>query len=212
MLNLSQTKNIIFDLGGVLLNLNYQRTEDAFVALGLKNFHDLYSQAQQNDLFNLLEIGRISPLEFRESLRSIAGIPFKDQEIDMAWNSMLLDMPVEKIELLEQLKGQFRLFLLSNTNAIHIQSFEQSMSDSNLLERFKSCFEGLYYSSDINLRKPDYEVFRFVLDQHDLIPDETIFIDDSIQHVLGAKKTGISAYHLTDKEELKNIFNGYVML
>ena len=129
MIDLRNIKNIIFDLGGVILNIDYQLTIDAFKKLSLNNFDQFYSQFTQNDLLIAMEKGEITPQEFRIQLRKYISKPVSDIMIDNAWNAMLLDFPPERIILLQKLKNKYRTFLLSNTNSIHLEFY------SNLLNQ-----------------------------------------------------------------------------
>lgn len=206
MLNFPECENVIFDLGGVLLDISYQATEDAFVAMGIKNFKDLYSQAQQSSLFNDLEEGKITPNNFRDQLRLLSGLSIEDQKIDEAWNAMLGRMPAYRIERLEELKSKYKLYLLSNTNEIHIPAFKHIMARDGLLNRFEACFEKIYYSSEISMRKPNKEAFDFVCKENGMDKSSTAFIDDSIQHVEGARSAGLKAYHLENGMEFASFF------
>lgn len=194
-------KNIIFDLGGVLLNIDYDAPVRKFKELGIPDFQKMYSQAQQSNLFDDFETGKISNEKFRDAIRDFAGIALSDAQIDQAWNSILLDMPVERIEFLRSLKKDFRLFMLSNTNAIHIRSFEADLIKVFGHNVFEEIFEKVHYSSELGMRKPHQETFEKVLGLHGLSPAETLFIDDSQQHVNGAKAVGINARWLDVKNE-----------
>ncbi len=199
----AKVKNIIFDLGGVLLNINYKASIEAFKAIGIRDFEKLYTQAQQSSLFDDFEVGRISPAEFRDGLRVQSGVAMPDQEIDDAWNAMLLDFPKKRLDFLKQMSVQYRCFLLSNTNDIHIESFERQMESDGILNDFQNVFEGHYYSSSIGKRKPNPDTFLWVCEQHQLVPEDTLFIDDSIQHVHGAKEADLQAHFLdTSKEDV----------
>ncbi len=190
-------KNIILDFGGVLLDLNYMRTQQAFVDLGCKNFEQIYSQAQQTDLFNQFDKGEVSEKVFFEELKNLSGLKtITINDIKHAWNAMLINLPEENYTLLKELKNKYRVFLLSNTNETHITAFEKLIPETCPLPEFESMFEKIYYSCRINLRKPDVECFLYVLNDSNLNPAETIFIDDSIQHIEGAKKSGIAPYWL----------------
>ncbi len=199
-MNLERVSAIIFDLGGVILNIDYNKTSQAFIDLGLTNFDELYSQAKQSNLFDDFETGRMSADQFRDELRSISGVALSDEDIDNAWNAMLLDMPVERIEFLEELSKSRPLYLLSNTNEIHVKQFETDMKSQGLFDRFITVFQNYYYSSTIGQRKPDAGAFMYVCSQNDLEPSKTLFIDDSIQHVQGAKEAGLQAIHLNTAE------------
>ncbi len=189
---MSGIKNVIFDLGGVILNLNYQATINSFRELGISNFDNLYSQKQQSELFNNFEKGIISSKTFIAEIQKINNL--KDQQIINAWNAMLLDLPVPRLKFIYNLKKDYKIFLLSNTNEIHIECFENQLIKNNQLELFKGCFDKIYYSSRIKDRKPNVSCFNKVITENNLNPIETLFIDDSIQHVNGAKKLGIKTH------------------
>ena len=189
------TKNIIFDFGGVILNIDYKLTEKAFAGLGLMDFHKIYSQAVQSELFDAFETGKISPTEFRAGIRKYIGTS-SDAQIDKAWNAMLLDLPEERVLLLDKLRKTHRLFLLSNTNEIHYTAFTAYMKKKFGRDIFKEVFEKAYVSHQVKMRKPDAEIFELVVAENKLKKEETVFIDDSIQHIEGAKKVGLNAVFL----------------
>ena len=190
-------KNIILDFGGVLLALDYLKTKQAFVYLGCKNFEQIYSQAQQTDLFNKFDKGDVTETVFFEELKKLSGLDtISITNIKQAWDAMLIDFPKENYLLLKELKNRYRIFLLSNTNETHITAFEKLIPQICPLQEFENMFEKIYYSCRIHLRKPDAACFQYVLDNSNLKAEETIFIDDSIQHIEGAEKVGIKAYWL----------------
>lgn len=202
-------KNIVFDLGGVLLNLNYSLTEAAFIKLGLTNFKTIYTQHLQTKLFEEFEKGNISSEEFRLSLRKHLRPDVSDVEIDAAWNAMLLDFPLERLQLLEKIKTNYRIFLLSNTNDIHLQAYSGYMQKTfGFKNELAHLFEKQYYSNRLGMRKPDSIIFEHVLTTNCLLPHETLFIDDSAQHIETAKKLGISTHWLNTKtENVLSLFN-----
>jgi putative hydrolase of the HAD superfamily len=206
--NYPKIKNIIFDLGGVIFNINYQYTIEAFVNLGIRNFEQLYTQAQQIGIFDALDRGTITPAAFRDGIRSITSIKLTDQQIDDAWNAMLIDLPENRLALLKQIKNRYRTFLLSNTNSIHIDAFHRIIIANNGLYDLNDYFEQIYFSHLIHLRKPDPEVFELIIRSNGLKPSETLFIDDSLQHVEGAKRVGLNGYHLDIEkgERLESLF------
>ncbi len=206
LLNLKGIKNIIFDLGGVILNIDYQKTIDAFKILGIEDFEKRYSQAQQTKIFDDIETGRITPKEFIEGLRSLLGTNVTDEQIINAWNAMLLDFPEKRLKILTDLKDHYRVFLLSNTNEIHYRAYCKQLQDKFKVPNLSSYFEKEYYSHEIGLRKPDLELFQLVLSENNLNRTETIFIDDSIQHVIAADKLGIRARLLKKEEDLMGLF------
>jgi HAD superfamily hydrolase (TIGR01509 family) len=188
-------RHIIFDLGGVLLNIDYRLTEQAFTELGIQNFGELYSQARQTDLFDRFETGHIPEEEFIEGLQKMANMELGRESVVHAWNAMLLDFPVRRMELLQQLRLHYDLILLSNTNSIHEIAFNKILMDARGVS-LGMFFDKVYLSHRIGLRKPTEEVFRKILDDTGFRPEETLFIDDSIQHVEGARRLGIQAIHL----------------
>ncbi len=202
-------KNIIFDLGGVLLNIDYTLTEQAFMQLGMRHFAEVYSQAKQSLLFDSFETGKISASEFRKQLRPHLPENTSNADIDKAWNAMLLDFPAVHIEWLTKLKTKKRLFLLSNTNEIHEKAFETYLHQTFGENIFSQLFENYYYSHRIGLRKPDAACFRYVLEKNKLQASETLFIDDSLQHIEGAQACGIHARWLSKQEKLWDFINPY---
>ena len=197
---MSDIKNIIFDLGGVILNIDYLKTSEYFKNFGVKNFDDLYMQKNQSLLFKEFEKGNFTSQQFLAELKQKTGLA--ENEIITAWNAMLLDLPKERLNFIATLWDTYRIFLLSNTNEIHVSSLESSLKKSNLLDLYLSSFEKIYYSCRIRKRKPNIDCFEMVLQENNLVASETIFIDDSIQHVEGSKKVGIKAYLLQQNKSI----------
>jgi HAD superfamily hydrolase (TIGR01509 family) len=193
---LAEIKNIIFDLGGVILNLDFKRAEQAFIDMGMKNFNELFASGQVKSFFKDYEVGLIDDVQFIKELRNAAGAEHADEVVIAAWNAMLGDFPKERIEFLNGLKKKYRLFLFSNTNAIHLQSFRKTYTDSFPDSWLDDHFETAYYSHEIKQRKPDKKAFEYVLKQSGLKPEETLFIDDSLPNIEGAKEAGLQTIHL----------------
>ncbi|MBL7953257.1 MAG: HAD family phosphatase [Flavobacteriales bacterium] len=187
---------ILLDLGGVLIDVDYRATARAFRALNHPHFERIYSKAQQDHFFDGFETGSLSPAQFRDRIRELLDPALADDTIDASWNAMLGTIPPERIELVERLRERYQVLLLSNTNAIHVPAFEAIIARQNGIKDFKSLFHGAYYSCEIGLRKPDKASFLHVLGSHDARPERTLFIDDSIQHVNGAREAGLNAEHL----------------
>ena len=196
--------NILFDLGGVLLNINYQRTENAFAALGIPNFHEQYHQFFANPLFSALETGQTDEADFFLQLSKQTGVTLSKHEIIQAWNAMLLDWRTESIALLPQLAKQYRLFLLSNTNAIHHKAFQESYT-KQFNQSFDLHFEAAYYSHLIQQRKPHDAAFQYVLTQHQLSAATTLFIDDSLPNIEAAAALGFQTLHLTEGMRIETL-------
>lgn len=196
MTDMTDIDTILLDLGGVLIDVDYQRTARAFHAMGFDRFEELYSKAQQDHLFDGFEVGALSPAQFRDRIRSLHRTDITDREIDACWNAMLGAVPPERLQLVSRLRERYRVLLLSNTNAIHVPAFSAILATDNGVADLKACFDGAYYSCEIGLRKPHAEAFLHVLDEHGAAPGRTLFIDDSIQHVEGARAAGLHAEHL----------------
>ncbi|MEN9947755.1 MAG: hypothetical protein RL106_578 [Bacteroidota bacterium] len=195
-------RNIIFDFGGVLFAIDYNAPAREFSKLGWEGFTSEYAQAAQSDVYDRLEIGDISTEDFWNYLyQKMVNVP--QQAVRDAWNSILLHPIAERIAAVPQIKNAgYRTFLLSNTNATHVPAFEQMMIDSGDFPNFKAGFEKIHYSQELGMRKPHPETFLHLCQLHGLLPSETLFIDDSIQHVEGAKKAGLQTLHLTPEKDL----------
>jgi putative hydrolase of the HAD superfamily len=191
---------IIFDLGGVILNIDYQLPVKAFKKLGIENFNELFSQASQSNLFNDYEKGEISSDDFIKEIKKYLPQNTSDEAIINAWNSILLDLPEERLFCLEKAAENHRIFLLSNTNALHIDSFNQYLLTNLQLPSLEPFFETLYLSYEVGLRKPDLRIFEYVLQDAGLLPERTLFIDDSIQHIQAASELGILTKHLLNED------------
>lgn len=188
-------KNIIFDLGGVILNIDFKKTEEAFQLLGLENFSDHISQFYISEFFEQYETGKIDDIEFVSGVSKLIGSPTADEKIIGAWNALLLDFPPERIALLKKIKSSYRTFLLSNTNSIHYKEFQQRLFNIEGVY-LEDLFEKAYYSHAVNLRKPGADIFNLVLKENNLIASETLFIDDTASNFEEARKLGIQVHHL----------------
>lgn len=193
---LNDYEAIIFDLGGVIINLDYKKTENEFKKLFGTDFSEMYSKQSQTEIFNKLETGQISENEFIETMQRLSSKKVSKEKVIEAWNAMLLDIPKERISLLEKIGKEKRIFLLSNTNEIHKKAFDKIVFESYQLQGLEPLFEKAYFSHLVGMRKPNREIFDFVIQENHLTPQTTLFIDDSPQHIEGAQKAGLIAYHL----------------
>lgn len=198
-------KNIIFDLGAVIIDINYNFTAEAFKNIGITNFDEIYSKKKQDNFFDDFETGHLSNDQFRTEIRKHLKNEITDQQIDDAWNAMLINIPVSRMKWLQSLRPQYRIFLLSNTNRIHVKAFSKIISDTHGVGTFENCFDKMYLSCNIGLRKPNAEVFDLVVKENNLNLNETVFIDDSPQHIEGAQKYGLNAWHLEDGDTVENL-------
>ncbi|MBC7695179.1 MAG: HAD family phosphatase [Burkholderiales bacterium] len=197
-----EIKNIIFDLGGVIINLDYTRTIKEFNIISEKPFESIFTQLQQSPVFDQFDKGEISEADFFSEMLKALRIEISHAQFVHAWNAMLLDFPIERLDLLKKLETKYRLFLLSNTNETHIAQLESDLYKQHGYKNLETFFEKVYYSCRIGMRKPDKEIFEFVLHENKLNPAETIFIDDSLQHINGAKKAGIQAHFLAKGKDV----------
>jgi putative hydrolase of the HAD superfamily len=204
---MSTIKNIIFDLGGVLLNINYAKTSDAFKQLGVANFEEVYSQAKQTSLFDDYETGKISSEQFIDEVKNKLGLKCSHQEISNAWNAMLLDFPNERMDLLKNLKAKYNIVLLSNTNEIHKTAFNKILYEQHKLNSLDEIFSKTFYSHEIKLRKPNSDCFEFVLNTCHFNKNETVFFDDSEQHIQGAYHIGIISYFVNNGKTILDFFD-----
>jgi FMN phosphatase YigB (HAD superfamily) len=198
-------KNIIFDLGGVFLNIDYHKTSKAFENFGINNFDELFSQFKANELFERLETGNISEKDFYISIQQHADLPLTINDIKAAWNAMLLDFRIDSIKFLRTISGKYNLYLLSNTNSIHHRAFIEIYKKEVGEPSIDSYFKKSYYSNLIGKRKPHLETYRFVLNDSNLKAEETLFIDDSINNIEAAKTLGIQTHHLLAWEKIETL-------
>jgi HAD superfamily hydrolase (TIGR01509 family) len=189
-------RHIILDFGGVIINIDYKKTEEAFVKLGITDFAELYSQKEQTELFNQLETGKIGRAEFVAAIKKLTKKEISEQQIIDAWDAMLLDIPLRRLQILQQLQLHFDLFLLSNTNEIHEEAFNKMLKSLCGFNSMGVFFDKVYFSHRLGMRKPDKEIFQFILDETGINPEKTLFVDDSPQHIETAKTLGIQTIYL----------------
>jgi len=206
---MKQFKNIttlIFDFGGVLINLDLNRCIQKFKDLGVSNFENNLNNYGQKGIFLEFEKGLIDIPTFRDEIRKLAQKQLTDNEIDEAWCAFLCNIPDYKIELLLQLKKKFRLLLLSNTNPLHIE-----ISAMDEFARFgqtmQSIFEKCYFSYEMKMVKPDAEIFEALLADAGVTAEECLFLDDGEKNILQAEKMGIQTYHVNVNEDLSFLLN-----
>lgn len=185
---------IIFDFGDVFINLEKEKSIEEFKKLGLPGPNE--ELIAQNDLF---EKGKISELEFIQSFQKF--IPNASlEEIKKAWNSLIGDFPLHRLEFLQMLSGKYRLFLLTNTDFTHIDRFEHKVGMSFYTD-FYRCFEKVYYSYEMGMRKPQPEIFQTILNKHDLSPKRTLFVDDKKENTDVAESLGLYVWNINPINE-----------
>ena len=197
---------IIFDLGGVIIHIDYSATIRAFEKLGHSDFHTMYSQAQQSGLFDELETGKISGQRFVNELLPYLKVGTSPNKVVAAWNEMIGSVPKERLDLLQKVREKHPVFLLSNTNELHMQAVHRSWNEASE-KPMSDYFNHIYLSHEIGMRKPNADIFAFVCHENNLNPAETLFIDDTLQHIEGARACGLQTVHLTDFALLDQIFS-----
>ena len=200
-------KNIIFDLGGVVINLDYKISIEEFKKLGIKDFDVFFAK---NSVLDKWDRGRITVNEFLAEIKKHLPDSVTNEQIINAWNAMLLDLPKERAELLKKLRKKYRTFLLSNTNELHLEYHFKYLQDFYGVNDLSPFFEKLYFSNIIGMRKPDAEVYEFVLSDSGLKPEQTLFIDDHLQNVESAIRCGIKSYYLQYPSTIMDIFPSMV--
>jgi putative hydrolase of the HAD superfamily len=208
---LSHYTTIIFDLGGVIINLEEKQTVEAFRRLSKLDEKDFYSVYKPTSYsFSMLEryeTGKVSNHDFRNAMRKILHIEAEDHVIDHAWNQILGDIPQERIDLLKKLFSSHQIMLLSNTNDIHRRAFDDILYQQAKM-KFTDLFHKVYYSYEMQDRKPNLSIYRRILDENKLNPSETLFIDDNMKNVVAARRLGIHAVHLVPPVTINHLLGG----
>lgn len=190
---------IIFDFGDVFINLEKEKSINEFKKLGLEGPNP--ELLKYNEDF---ELGRITEEQFLEGFKKTLPNASID-EIKAAWNSLIGDFPLYRLEFLQLLSTKYRLFLLTNTDIIHMENFENQVGMS-FASDFYRCFEKVYYSHEMGMRKPDEAIFNFILKKHDLSPRRTLFVDDKKENTDAAAALGINVWNLQPDEDVVNLF------
>ncbi len=205
----SRTRNIVFDFGGVICDLDIRATEEKFKAFGPAVDASLSpeeSSKRFRDLVTAYETSSISTIGFRNRIREHYRDEPDDKAIDEAWNACLAGIPEHRIRLLERIRKNYRIFLLSNSNLIHYNWYLNQFLLPYGYTDFDELFERAWFSFRIGMVKPDPNIFGFILHDKQLDPGQTLFIDDTEEHVLGARTTGMQAYHLQLGEDITDLF------
>jgi len=205
--DLTNIKNIIFDLGKVLLNLDFNASIVAFQKLGLKTDVLDNKQAYSDPVFYELEVGKVTPEEFCNRVRKVLNNPnASDLQIEDAWYSMILDVPASRVKVVQDLSKNYNVYLFSNTNKIHIDRLHRAFKAEHGID-FPSLFVKDYYSHEIHERKPDLSSYKKVIELSGVNPEESIFIDDLEKNIIGAQQSGLKTFWLKEGMELTTVFD-----
>ena len=198
-------KNIVFDLGGVLVDLDFKSAINGLQKAGFANVKEQLQAFDREGIFQKFELGEMTAEEFRSAIRENSTVTLTDEEVDALWNLMLLEIPREKLELILDLRGKYMVYLLSNTNSIHWDYVCKNAFNYRGF-RVSDYFEKTFLSFEMHLAKPDKAIFEKMLEDANLLAEETFFIDDSEANCKAAAEVGIHAHHYHIGDDLSKIF------
>jgi len=204
--NSKNIKNIIFDLGGVILDIDPAKTRQALKDLGFSDLENLFLELK--DVVFMFEKGEIPKNTFYNALKKHTPNHFSLAEMEKAWNAMILDIPGERVNILLKLKEKYRTFLLSNTNEIHLEKYGNIAMEKFNMD-LRDMFEKAHFSHEVGMRKPGREIYQHVLEKHQLHPGETLFIDDLEENIRGAESAGMKTRLLKPPDDLITLQNEY---
>ena len=199
-------KNLIFDFGGVIIDIEPIRVGQSFREMGVKNIEKVHELAVSRGLYLDLEKGLITPAEFRDGLREVSGLKLTDEQIDNAWNSMIVNFPKSRFDLLKQLKDNYNVYLLSNTNEIHYNYFNQYAINNLGVKCLDDFFTKCFYSHKMRMRKPDLEIYIKMLESAKINPLESLYIDDIEENIKAGRELGIHGIVHNPNEEVNQYF------
>lgn len=203
---MNSIKTIIFDLGQVILNVDWHKTTHAFQELGLENTKSAFDQLHQSGFFQELQTGYAAPEDFIKFLRGFLPAGVSNKQIIKAWNAMLMDFPPERLHLIHQLSRRYTTFLLSNTNRIHWQEYYPRYQEILRKEGLPPLFKKEYYSHELGLAKPDVAIYKRVLQENRLEPESTLFLDDKEENLEAARLLNIQVQQVTPENDIIKIF------
>lgn len=206
---MTKFRNLIFDIGNVLVDIDYTVPIAEFQKLVPPNtdfrFETVVSYTNQHNIFDLFEKGKVTVPQFRDGLKQLLKPDVTDAEIDLAWNSILINYPLAKFELLKQLKTRYYTLALSNINELHVQAIDIAAAQLLNEDRFGNFFHKAYYSNEMGWRKPEKEIYEMLIQQENLNRAETFFVDDKLENIEMAREVGLQAYQLTERDKLDEL-------
>ena len=207
----AKIKNIIFDLGGVILDIDETIVYKELEKMGIST-SELAHSKEFIDIMSKFDTGIYTAPTFRKKTKALLGQEkMTDQRFDAIWNAMLLDIPRERIEAIEKVKKHYKIFLMSNSNVIHYDLYVRDLQLRFGYNEFDELFNKSYFSFAEHLEKPDPRFFELILDHEGLLPEETLFIDDTVENIKAAKSLGINTYHISREELVRNLFENGVL-
>jgi len=207
----AKIKNIIFDLGGVILDIDETIVYKELEKMGI-NTSELAHSKEFIEIMSKFDTGIYTAPTFRKKMKALIGQEkMTDQKFDSIWNAMLLDIPRERIEAIEKVKKHYKIFLMSNTNEIHYDLYVRDLQLRFGYNEFDELFNKSYFSFAEHLEKPNPHFFELILDHEHLLPEETLFIDDSKKNIEAAQALGIHTYNIPRDELVRNLFENGVL-
>ncbi|WP_373515478.1 HAD family hydrolase [Persicitalea sp.] len=204
-------KNIVFDLGNVIIDIDVPRAAQSFAELSGQRAEDVLELFGTSGLFGQFETGKLDAPGFRTYVRELLQNPdWEDAVVDTAWNSLLLDIPPERIAMIQKLGENYRLFLLSNTSSIHIEAVNQILEEDTGMARLDDLFEKLFLSYEMGLMKPDPAIYEQVLQEAGIEAGETLFLDDNVDNIAAARALGIQTFHVQPPLTMLDFLQDYV--
>ncbi len=204
-------KTIIFDFGGVIIDIDPELTMKEFAKLGARKLDPDQMNSFVSNIIRKFEKGILTPESFRKRASDFLGINVSDHKFDDAWNALLYDIPQKRLNEIEKAKKHYQIFLLSNSNEIHYDLYVRDLQLRFGYREFDNLFYKAYFSFDLHMAKPDPSIYEFVLNQHNLEPAKTLFIDDNGENIIPAQKLGMATYHLQKPEKLRELFTDGVL-
>lgn len=201
-------KNLIFDLGGVLLDIDFKRTYDAFRNLGVLNSYDLHDHPDLFDLFMALEKGTYTPDGFRKRFRVLTGFDGCDHDLDDAFNALLVGFRIERVDRVRELGNKYRTYVLSNTNAIHCDHYNRILNETLGIKDLDHLVDKTYYSHILGSRKPDREIYLSMIDDSGMKPGESLFLDDRQENIEAARDLGFQAILVDERHNVIEALKG----
>ena len=195
---MSNVKNLIFDLGNVLYDIDFKKMHAAFVSIGIEGIDKYFTLNKSHKLFLDLEMGFVNEQKFYEGVRALVNLPLTNEQIKFAWNAILVGFRKNSIDWVKQNNSQYTTFLYSNTNQIHQDHFIAEFESKVATYPFVSLFKTPYYSHEMGMRKPDPASFTYIVEKEGLVAAETLFIDDNEPNIIAAASVGLQVLHLKD--------------
>jgi glucose-1-phosphatase len=191
-------KNLIFDLGNVLYDIDFKKMNAAFTSIGIEGMDKHFTLNKSHPLFLDLEMGFVNEQAFYDGVRALVNLPLSNEQIQFAWNALLVGFRKNSIEWIKQNNTKYNTFLYSNTNQIHHDYFIIEFENKVANYSFVSLFKTPYYSHEMGMRKPDPASFTYILEKEGLMASETLFIDDNEPNIIAAASVGLQVLHLKE--------------